>query len=717
MRQILRYGAYCAALIFAGSAAAQEANSGANAIQYYGDYFVQADYYGNSGDPAMAFHPETGTHYGTGVQGGMLYTISPYQTLKLEGTFYVDHNDYRNGDERGGILERGLLEWTNGDAALPFRLALGDVSVFMSRLSMQRGLKGGELELQPVSSFLGALHSLQFFGGESNLPIYRGDYGESMFYGGSYLMDFGGNGAVMAGVVRHANTSDLAVGTAIQDTYTLSATRTLNAAAQAITIDGEIAMLDGQHDVSRTDDQRGTGVLLDINSIFSDLPLSYGMRFERADEEFSPDGANAITDAQTMDSYALWRMDSGALLRGYHNYSLDALHSADTLTSNQYGLNLSNIALGEMLKDTRLSLDGFIQRNRNESRATNMRLQQFSVNTITTLNENLLATLGAIASHTDDMSAAGAGQSRKGMQAGLQWQTSWEGYAFSVGPQFSVAYVDAAADQLQTGAGLALGIHKDAHHAYVSYNMNLLDAHARDSVDSSDHNIAATYEYTQGPHRISSRMRYDMRDNSPGNEARGIMLGLEYSIALHEYFKPDVTASDGAGFATGASTANQDITAQLMRYLGRPMLDARNFADANTNTSPIVLGDSYSYSGIFLPKIFNTQTLVLESKAGSLTRYMVSISVGERDAERTLRLVNDIVNQRYGAPDSIREMGDWGTSLISRVISGSFQRQFIWNANGASIVTGIPARADGRLQVVLMVTGEPVSQGNFWAIP
>ena len=72
--------------------------------------------------------------------------LSPYERQRLDLAGTLNASEYR-GVERGLALERGTFFWEKGDAALPFRAELGDFFAYQSLRTVQRGLKGLQIEV------------------------------------------------------------------------------------------------------------------------------------------------------------------------------------------------------------------------------------------------------------------------------------------------------------------------------------------------------------------------------------------------------------------------------------------------------------------------------------------------------------------------------------------------------------------------------------------
>ena len=113
--------------------------------------------------------------------------LSPYERQRLDLAGTLNASEYR-GVERGLAVERGTFFWEKGDAALPFRAELGDFFAYQSLRTVQRGLKGLQIEVQPWRS-AARQHSVQLFGGVVG-PAYRSlDDDRELVAGASWLLE------------------------------------------------------------------------------------------------------------------------------------------------------------------------------------------------------------------------------------------------------------------------------------------------------------------------------------------------------------------------------------------------------------------------------------------------------------------------------------------------------------------------------------------------
>ncbi|RPJ55744.1 MAG: hypothetical protein EHM12_11630, partial [Dehalococcoidia bacterium] len=140
------------------------------------------------GDPAGSPYQSLGGQFYNEMTTSFSRRFSDFESF--QGRFDLLYNDSRYRSRHNGfVLERGNLTWEKGNAPAPFRTQLGDSFSFMSIRTIQRSLKGFQLELQPAFSSSERKQSLLFFTG-AGTDDYR-DFTplNNLFSGGSYLVE------------------------------------------------------------------------------------------------------------------------------------------------------------------------------------------------------------------------------------------------------------------------------------------------------------------------------------------------------------------------------------------------------------------------------------------------------------------------------------------------------------------------------------------------
>ena len=110
----------------------------------------RAEQSGVAGDAGANPNPDNAFDFFDEVHLELERRYSPWNFLRGSFDGVVNNSEFRSAN-RGIVPERANLTWTKGDGSVPLRAEAGDFFGFYSFRTLQRALKGGQLELQPDS--------------------------------------------------------------------------------------------------------------------------------------------------------------------------------------------------------------------------------------------------------------------------------------------------------------------------------------------------------------------------------------------------------------------------------------------------------------------------------------------------------------------------------------------------------------------------------------
>ncbi|MDQ7010638.1 MAG: hypothetical protein Q9M29_02335, partial [Mariprofundaceae bacterium] len=229
--------------------------SGWPAWHIYGSNTYRADVYNAYGDRASSPYPFTGIQDYDELNLSLERRLSPFDrvTGQVNGLLY-NASRYRSSFQ-GAVPERLNIRRDKGDVLIPYRAEAGDFFAFQSYRTVQRSLKGVQVELQP---HLGgrARHSIVLFSGGGS-PAWRSfQLADDWSNGASWLVEHPVYGRLSANLVFNHRQADRALGVLGRRQYVSSlayektgtwTTERLPWLSQRLTVEGEAGRFIGDH--------------------------------------------------------------------------------------------------------------------------------------------------------------------------------------------------------------------------------------------------------------------------------------------------------------------------------------------------------------------------------------------------------------------------------------------------------------------------------------
>lgn len=636
--------------------------------------------------------------------------FSPWDRLRIQLYGVLNDSDYRSRDS-GLVPERMSITRENGEGAVPYRVEAGDTFAYFSYRTLQRSLKGLQVELQP-----GAGQSLVLLAGV-NQPSWRHlQKDDDLTAGASWLMALGPATQVGANFVHNARQADEAAGTLERDQDVLSVTgdHAWEAGTHRLRVEGEVAGFRGDHDGTLAAagagadgrDRRGQGYFAQLSGRDSAAPLDYRLRFEQYDRDFRPNGAAILPDRRAIEVFAGWRFPGGLSLRGRAQEFIDARESANALKTRTAGVNLSGPfgAGGAVVGQ----VDAFVQDATNEAETLDRRSWVASANLGGALGAGWHAQLGLYHQSVDDRIAGAAdpATSQVTAMATRAWNAGAVSTTLSPGLTWRRVTGEPGAVTEVTPV-LNFSVAGGPHSFNGSLGRQRLDPRLEGAFDIRTTNARLDYRYAQGRHVFGAdALRYDRATDQPGGATDTWRVALFWTMAFD---KPARVAS-GAAPAAAVSTAyaapvGRDISALLALGPGTDAATAERRLREGGLTGISRQPGLMVVEARLLAEVEARQRLALAEEAGRIARSSLVVSFEDatspqafaREFERVRRALLD----RFGPPAANFEEGAFDAGFVNALNAGRFIRVMEWPAASGRLRFGIPRRLDGQVRMEL----------------
>jgi len=702
----------------------------APALRLSGTNTMRWEYYRNEGNNDAEFHPSVGPQFYDELRLDFSTQISPYESCRGSFSGLYNNSEYRDTDE-DVIPEHFNLLWEKGDAPVPLRLELGDFFGFYTFRTMQKSLKGAQLELQPgFGAELGLRHSMLLTAGA---PMARYDEDNNIandFYHGVSWLVHADSTDLSFNLIRNTRQQDSDTQTPDlrQIVYSVAGNHRCQVLGQNLTLEGEVAYLDG--------DPGGTGAaaardVKDVGCFFqasgrSQSPLTYKLRFEDYDRFFSPNGGVVTPDRRTWDSRLGWRFNRGLTLNGRLQKYTDAKESANPTDTDVVGLNLAGPALQRLVPGLNLYLDGFVQTAQNEDGTTNSETQSVRLDLNAPLAPDWTGRLGLSTQRGLDKTDADGKTYNHEVQLSTTRRLTLWGLSGGVTPGIVVRSVNSRASEEEScGLSLAANLAGKRQAFDLSYRMLQEDPHVADSVNTGTHTFGASYTYSVGPHSFAAEVSVQERNPEHAGDSRGYRAGLTWTF---RFGKPSRAEREARGARPAAPVRRAGVPAPSR--LGPPPL-----ADLAPGMSLAAVKDALAgagvaggaeipgatvYETVFFDELSQRQRLVVVHEGGRVARVGVVIDLADAgDPATALELyerVRRTLIRRYGRPETF-ERGAFTANLADDVNSQRVIRLSEWRTAAGVIRLGFPRRLDGQIRIeVQHADSFPPPTNTLWGL-
>ncbi|HTT07355.1 MAG TPA: hypothetical protein VMH34_00965 [Gammaproteobacteria bacterium] len=689
-----------------------------------GSNTLRLESYDNNGDKSASPYPFDGGQYYDEYGLNFLNNETPYDTWRLQLYGVFNASDYRSHD-RGVVPERMSLVHEKGDGDLPYRAELGDYFSYYSFLTLQRSLKGLQIELQPHADSAGWQHSIVLTSGTPIQSWKNFTPHEDAVNGASWLMDNGHGSSYALNFVASHRSGNAVLGTLVRDQYTtsLAGEQEFLGTAQRVTVEGEAAYMWGDDDgvagVNNGQDRNGNGFFGEIRGQDLHLPLDYRARVEYYTRDFQPRGGVITPDRRSVEFHAGWRFDSGLRLSGRIQAFEDAFQTKNSLDTHTVGFNLSGPMFRGTLNGVTGSMDFYVQTLDNDNNTIDQRVVNSTINLSKPLPGDWYGRLAVFLQDIDDHTPTNADLWTGQYQVSADHTFVLAGFDGTITPGIMYRNLRNGPPKADDWSPtLALRMNRGPHAVGFNYGFLTQDRHFVGATDIDTQTVAFDYRYTLRQNTFGVDFNLFDRNPNPGRFTDAWRTGIFWT---YSFDRPANLAARGYEAIGGAAPAGP-ISADL-----RSLAPGVTLADATQAlTSAGISGGSpqanyivYEYP--LLREIEQRQRLVLMHDGVQLTGSALIIdldTVGNVDSlAQTFEHVRKALIQHYGNPANNFEDGDFTPSFVDDVNSQRLIRVSEWITPTGILRLGIPRRLDGQVRIEIQHQRSfPLPRETLWSI-
>tara|TARA_R110002072_G_scaffold204033_1_gene362063 strand:+ start:6501 stop:8732 length:2232 start_codon:yes stop_codon:yes gene_type:complete len=693
-------------------------------ISGYNTY--RADTFEHSGDTTASPYPNRGFQQFDDFNLNFSRQFSAYETVNAQISGTVDDSEYRTAKE-GLIFERGYLTWEKGDVGIPFRMEFGDFFGNQTYRTLQRSLKGFQIELQP-ELFLGKRHSIQLFGGITNQNYRELNDEKDFFSGASWLIPETQLGLFSLTVVNNTtepvnNNSKLS-----QTVYSMAWGKAAEYFQQKLEIEAEYALFNGDHSSGAEQHQKDEGFFAQLKGKSNNIPLTYRFRHERYGDDFRPNGSSITANQRSTEIHLGWRFSTGLSVRGRLQTFRTNWETINPTDRDVAGLTLS----GTFIPAIQLSgtVGSFVSDNETRDDTTRSLTHSTNASFSLPIVDHWVGRFGGLLTEVDNRVSGDTTVSRQ-ISVGVDHDFDISGFIGSISPSLVLRNTTIAGSVTTSDISPAMSLYltKGNHNLALSHNTLLQDSRSLTGNDTDTHQTSLNYSYSWNSHQFQIEGNYFDRNPIPGDDTHAYRIGVSWTYNFDRPARAARPAQPvqqvspeerGAAVveASGSYNAVANI-ADLAPGMDMGVIQAR--LESWGIIDPLVRSGLSIYETPFIEAIDHRQRLGLISSNNELTKSVLAIEFDDLgDIDSTLQVyeeVRKVLFDRYGPPINRIEEGEFSSSLGADLRSGRFTRIIDWETKTGKLRFGIPFRTDGQVRMELIhASNFPTGENNFWSI-
>lgn len=698
----MRTGVLCAALLLAAQRAFADP---LDAWHIFGSNTARFEHYEVKGDRAGSPYQFEGPQGFDEFNVNLIRRDSPWDLWRIQLYGVANWSDYRSQD-RGLVPERLNLFRENGAALIPYRAELGDYFGFLSFRTLQRSLKGTQVELQPFSDDAERKHSVIFLTG-ANQASWRhfdplDDYSNAI----SWLVEDARLGRYGVNVVHNHRAEQPSLGQLERNQVvaSLAGEGEVPWGAQRFKLEGELAGFFGDHDgvsgATSGQDTSDTGVFVQLSRRAQD-PLTWRLRFERYGQDFRPNGAVVTPDRRSGEAHLGWRFASGLAFRARAQTFRDGLESANPTDTHTVGLNLTGPFFKERAAGFTGAIDTFVQDQEQRTPGLDRRLYTASVD----LSKPLAAwtgRLGVFLQKIDDFTAS---PDTTTQQYTVSADRAFEllGARGVVTPGLVYRRVIGGAPATRDwGPTLALSLARGRHAVRTNLSLLYQNPQPAGAPDVTTGTAALDYRYVVGQHTFGVEANYIDRVLLRGADTTSFRVSAFWTYTFDRPPRLEAARRPIMGARVPRESARGP---GLLLHVppGISLEDAVARLTAVGITGGVRQPGAIVYEARLLEEIDQRQRLALVHQADAVTVAALIVDfddVGNRDTVlQNFERVRRALLERFGNAAFVLQEGDFSASFAADVNSGRFVRLMEWPTESGWVRLGIPRRLDQQVRI------------------
>ena len=650
------------------------------------------------------------------------YTRNPYDKVRGQLFGVLSDSMYRTGKDDGFVPERMNLFWEKGDIAVPFRIQVGDYYAFFSYRTLQRSLKGAQVELQPD---LGGpfSHSIMFIIG-ANQPSWRHfDFDENITTGFSYLIEDRHGGRYAFNFVNNSRQADRNAGTLSrrQQVYSLAFEKPFSFFRQRFRVESEISLFSGDHngitDPQSGQDRQDWGLFFQLWGKEKELPLSYRIRFEEYADDFRPEGAVITPNRRVIESHVNWLFKNGLELRGRAQFYTDNWQSSNPQDTEVFGITASGPLFFGLIKGLTGNLDVFLQNVDDEDNTVDQTTRSASLSLTFPVRRSVNARVVLSITDTDDNIQPISATIMKQAVFGLDLTPDIHGISTTISPSFSIRHTHAPnTRETDFAPHISVNMQKGAHSLLLDFSYNSQNMSPGADVDTATYTIS--YRYTKGKNEFGFEFGGINREPAPGRST-----GSYKAFVFWTYHFESRIKSKAKETREVEAEAGRRFDPSIIKLLSpdTPTNKATELLARFGIRNPTPQGDLLIYEVRLFDEVEQRQRLVLVDEYGRLKKTAVIIYYERTgrayDFMQTFEWIKKTLINYLGDPQRFYETGNITANLFNDINEGRFIRLYEWDAPSGIIRLGIPRRLDRRIEIEIQYAKEfPPVNYTLWGM-
>ncbi|MBV1929605.1 MAG: hypothetical protein KUG81_08865 [Gammaproteobacteria bacterium] len=678
--------------------------------QISGSNTLRGGHYSATSDASSGPYPFEGDLYFNEFNVYLNKQNSRYDSFRGEISGVYNLNDNYRAARFGVVPERLSLVRENGGSALPYRLELGDHFAYYSYLTLQRSLKGAQVEFQPASKIAGRRHSIQITSG-ANDSSWRGlSLQEDHSTGASWLMQDEKLGSVSINFVHNSRDSSTASGTAdrSQNVLSIAGERQLAVGDHSLTVEAEAAHFSGDHNgltgAASGQDKADNGYFLQLSGRSNSLPWDYQLRFDRYGQDFQPRGAVVTADRRSMELRSGWMHSSGVRIRGRLQHFEDGFETINETRTRTYGANLSGPLLRSIAPDLNGNLDAFIQNIDNQTGTTDTLTHNLNMSVTKPLVNDWTGRATLFLQNLKDDGLVNADLFTRQIRVNADHSIEIGGFTGIITPGFEVRYLrKGLSHSNDINPTLAVSLNRGPHTVRMDYSSRLQNrSFTTSGADIDTHTLNLDYHYTRRQHIFGLETNLFNREPTPGESTEAYRLSAYWT---YSFDRPPVNLAGRniSSLGIGAPTSGpiEATIAGLAPGSGKQQVDAALLAAGIAGG--VNQGGYQVFEYPLYRDLFRRQRLALQFEQGLLARSALVVDfddVGDRNSVlQTFEQIRQMLIRELGSPTRTYEEGEFGPAFVADVNSQRLTRIVEWVVPTGVIRFGIPRRLDGQVRM------------------